>query len=191
MASDNSCGFCGGCELSDHALWDCVVAAEVWKEVGINLPNLKQPMKNFIDVVWSFKKRDKVSDWELFAITAWMVWNNRNMFKHEGRGKDPKRIALKAKEYAKEVADVSRSSCRSQAPVRTKWCPPRQGSFKVNVDGVVFTNLKSCGIEVVIRNEVGQIMGTLSRNLPLPLGALEMEAKAIEEGINLARDLGL
>ena len=44
---------------------------------------------------------------------------------------------------------------------------------------------------MVIRNEVGQIIGTLSRNLPLPLGALEVEAKAIEKGINLARDLGL
>ena len=81
---DSSYVFYGGCESSGHALWDCVVAAEAWKEVGINLPNLKQPMKNFVDVVWSFKERDGVSDWELFAIIAWMVWNNHNVFKHEG-----------------------------------------------------------------------------------------------------------
>lgn len=34
-------------------------------------------------------------------------------------------------------------------------------------------------------------MGALSRNLPIPLGALKVEVKAMEEGINLAHDLGL
>ena len=56
VASDSSCVFCDGCESFGHTLWDCVVAAEVWKEVGINLP------KNFVDVVWSFKERDGVLD---------------------------------------------------------------------------------------------------------------------------------
>ena len=190
MVLDNSCGFCGGCESSGHVLWDCV-AVEVWREVEINLPILKQSMKNFIDVVWTLKERDGVLDWELFAITTWMLWNNRNVFKHEGRCKEPKRIALDAREYVQEVAIEPRPPCCRQGLVKTKWSPPHQGRFKVNVDGAVFTSLKSCGIGVVIRNEAGQIMGALSRYLPLPLGALEVEAKAMEEGINLARDLGL
>ena len=48
-----------------------------------------------------------------------MVWNNRNVFKYGGSGKDPKRIAMEAREYAKEVVEVPQSSCHSLAPVRT------------------------------------------------------------------------
>lgn len=104
VIADGSCGFCGDCELSCHVLWDCKVASEVWKEVGLNLPKLYHPSKDFIDVVWTLKEREGVSDWELFAITTWMVWNNRNVFKNEGRCKEPKRIAKEAREYAMEVA---------------------------------------------------------------------------------------
>lgn len=81
-------------------------------------------MKDFIDVVWTLKEKDGVSDWELFAITAWMIWNNRNMFKHEERCKDPKRIAMEAREYAKDVANESLPPSSGPAPVSTKWRPP-------------------------------------------------------------------
>lgn len=76
-----------------------------------------------------------------------------------------------------------------QAPlVRTTWRPPRFGWYKINVDGVVS---KGCyGIRVVIWNENGLLMGTMSKKLPFPLGALEVEARAAEEGIVLACDLG-
>ena len=57
-------------------------------------------------------------DWELFAITAWSLWNNRNTLRHRGRSKRFDAIVKEVEEYAKEVRHVQ------QVPTRPQPAPP-------------------------------------------------------------------
>ncbi|XP_075674876.1 uncharacterized protein LOC142644083 [Castanea sativa] len=73
----------------------------------------------------------------------------------------------------------------------SQWRPPTKGKYKVNVDRAVFAKVGCCGIEVVIINEEGLLMEAMSKKVHFPLGAMEVKAMALEDGIQLARNLGL
>lgn len=105
--------------------------------------------------------------------------------------KQAKAIVKKVESLVEEFSLQSPIS-NQKPPSRIKgWSPPCEGRYKVNVDRAVFKETGSCGIGVVIRNDRGQIMGAKSKKLELPLGAMEVEAKAFMEGMLLEVDLRL
>ena len=59
------------------------------------------------------------------------------------------------------------------------------------MNGALFSTAKQSGIGVMVRDEEGNVIAALSRKLDLPLGALEIEAKALEVGIQFAEEVEL
>ncbi|XP_075649680.1 uncharacterized protein LOC142620153 [Castanea sativa] len=55
----------------------------------------------------------------------------------------------------------------------------------------VFPTLKAIGIGVIIRDHEGSVIAALSKHLALPLGPLEAEAKAMDEAVLFAWDVGI
>ena len=83
------------------------------------------------------------------------------------------------------------SKLRTENQSSATWKPPPPGSFKVNVDGALFSKTKQSDMGVTVRYEEGNVIAAMSRKLDLPLGALETEAKALETGMKFAEEVGL
>ena len=47
------------------------------------------------------------------------------------------------------------------------------------------------GVGILIRDTEGHLIGACSRKLKAPLGAIEVEAKAVELGLLFARDVSI
>ena len=59
----------------------------------------------------------------------------------------------------------------------------------MNTNAAIFSPKNFVGIGLVIYNQEGSVIATLSRHLPLPLGPIEAEAKAMDEAVLFAWDI--
>ena len=120
---------------------------------------------------------------------AWVVWTNRNKFKVGGVKKSSQQVAYDALEF---LAEFQESNCVASGPSTTtqfSWTPPPPTRYKINVDGTVFAAQKSASIGIIIRDSDGSVIGACSKKIHFPLGAVEVEAKAVEFGLHFAKDL--
>ncbi|KAL5753818.1 hypothetical protein ACOSP7_022038 [Xanthoceras sorbifolium] len=132
------CSFCGlALESSDHALWGCSRLKSVW----------------YICSFAADLKRCR-----FFVVSYWLLWRNRNVILHNGRGLVLDQVWNDAGSFilAINLPPASSSFCYSSgldlAIFSSGWKAPPAGVFKLNVDASCDV-LSSCsGLGVVVRN---------------------------------------
>ena len=72
----------------------------------------------------------------------------------------------------------------------TTWMAPEAHNYKLNFDGATFAEEGTTGIGVVIRNDAGLVMASLSQRIPLPTSIIEVEALAARRAMEFALELG-
>ena len=70
------------------------------------------------------------------------------------------------------------------------WKAPDQHAYKVNFDGAIFVKEGLAGLGVVIRNDQGLIMASLTQQIPLPVSIIAVEVLAAWRALKLTLELG-
>ena len=124
-------------------------------------------------------------------MVAWCMWFNRNEARLGKTRQQGSEILQRAwfllDEFQIANIKLDTGGSREDAP----WSLPKVPWYKLNVEGATFKSIRSSGVGVVIRDFAGRGKAVLSKNIPYLLGPMEIEAKALEEGVLFAWDVGV
>ena len=70
------------------------------------------------------------------------MWTNRNEVRHGGLRKNGDQLLFWCKQYLDDYWAVLEASVKMQQQSESKWLPPDEPSYKINVDGAVFASKK-------------------------------------------------
>lgn len=99
-------------------------------------------------------------------------------------------MLLQVKERLRDFALHNSSTITLVGRPPTCWQPPNRAQYNVNFDGALFNSENCVGLGVVIRNDMGQVMVSLSQKTTLPFTAIEVEAIAARRALKLALETG-
>ena len=192
-------------ETNGHIFWGCPKAQAAWTASKLHLLPPSANIVSFQDLLWHelMTNQSGGAKCSQLVMIAWTLWCNRNEIYHGGEAKngleEAQYVACYLQEYwsAIEKHDstatdlVQHFGNTQETSQYSAWTCPPLGLSKINVDGALFPSKKLASIGVVIRDQQGRLLAALCRKIRAKLGVINIEAKAYEAGVLLARHLGL
>ena len=132
-------------------------------------------------------------DLKLFSSLAWLIWTQRNLVRLNKPSINSHQLAATTKELVAEFTQTVPLPLHPRLvanSTQTRWRPPTHGMVKINCDGATFRDQKMSGVGVVIRDNSGMVLASMSKQLPQLYSALEVEATAASTALSFATQLG-
>ena len=130
---------------------------------------------------------------ELFAVIMSTIWSRRNLLHTSDKPFPISQVlpnAIAAHADFIHTLPAALPALTSHGSSRVLWSPHPHPYFKVNFDGAVFKESNSAGIGVVIRDDLGQVMTSMSESVHLPSSVDEVEALTAVRAIYFAQEVG-
>ena len=121
---------------------------------------------------------------------CWEIWKERNSVRN-GSGKCESKVLVRnAASLVEEYSAANERVVYKNPELSPKWHPPYSPRFKMNVDVVVFSDLRAMGAGMVIRDSQGKVLAAMCKRIPANLSALDAEAKSMEIAVHFAWEMG-
>ncbi|XP_075655083.1 uncharacterized protein LOC142625282 [Castanea sativa] len=129
---------------------------------------------------------------EIFAISAWLLWNRRNSVRLQRPTQPLNQVFFDAVRNLQDFLEAhDKAPATVQDLVQPKCSTSNQTRYKANFDGALFKHTNSAGLGIVIRDNNGAVISALSTRIPLPQSSAMVEVLACRRAIQFAVEIGL
>ncbi|XVF47620.1 hypothetical protein PTKIN_Ptkin03bG0124600 [Pterospermum kingtungense] len=116
-------------------------------------------------------------------------WRNKEVMK--GIEQDANTVVLKAFEFLNQYTAAQVRNRPLTFSGVEKWSPLAVEFFKINVDGAYRVGDRFGGVDIVIRDYEGQVIGATCKAINRIADVESLEALAVVHGLRFAKDLGI
>ncbi|XP_075674751.1 uncharacterized protein LOC142643927 [Castanea sativa] len=178
-------------EETEHALWSCPELEMVWGDCEEWCFRFEAEFINVKELLsWLIAEGKSL---ELFAYTAWMVWNQRNKACVNQQAIPLHQMVEQAKQTLAQFRanlQITEVQVTNSSNKGLRWRSPQDGLVKINFDGDVFSESNMSGIGVVIRDNNGVVLASCSGKIHQAYKPEEIEVLAALKAVSFVLKFG-
>lgn len=149
IIEDDKCLLCTRCvESRIHVLWECGVEQDIWVGSLVKLQRYTLGQHDVVQLFQELLSRLHTTEFELFLVQAWLIWNQRIVMNHRRKLKDPKWLNKRAADYLDDFRQAQDLLQILETNMGTRvWQPPPNSMFELELCCCYFSRLKllRCG----------------------------------------------